>query len=63
MAMGRSGHWSNVSYNLASGEAGEGARRGRQPKTRMAVFSSPSRTSPVPDEPVSDPPPPRLHAC
>ena len=27
--------------NLASGEAGDGARRGRRPKTRMAVFLAP----------------------
>jgi hypothetical protein len=31
----------DVSHFLASDEAGDGARRGRRPKTRMAVFSVP----------------------
>src|SRR3954471_15406192 len=33
-------HWSDVSHKVASGEAGEGVRRGHRPKTCMAVFST-----------------------
>ena len=38
VAVGRAVTGQMSPINLASGEAGEGARRGRQPKTPMAVF-------------------------